>query len=164
MTDVDRETIDALILALPESTGSAIYGLIDVFAPTGALWLALVGDEPSGHPIRPKILSLSRDPFRCGNAIPVASNSTIAEAFDAEIIVILELWLAPDEDLKDRYPEVKERLRKRHRGGSNIYSACSTVRRRHRTGAIRISSAASFRTAVLFPNPTSYLLMRADAS
>ena len=125
MTDTDREPIDALILALPESAGSAIYGLIDVFASTGTLWLALVGDEPSGRPIRPKIVSLSRDPFRCGNAIPVTPDFTIAEASNAEIIVIPELWLAPDDDLKDRYPEVKEWLRKRHRAGSNIYSACS---------------------------------------
>lgn len=125
MTNSDAEPIEALILALPESAGSAIYGLIDVFASTGTLWLALVGDEPTGRQIRPKVVSLSRDPFRCGNAIPVTPDLTIADRSDAEIIVIPELWLAPDDDLKDRYPEVKEWLRKRHNAGSNIYSACS---------------------------------------
>jgi len=125
MADSNAKPIEALILALPESAGSAIYGLIDVFASTGTLWLALVGDEPNGRPIRPKIVSPSREPFRCGNAIPVTPDQTIAEASGADIIVIPELWLAPDDDLKDRYPEVKEWLRNRHQAGGAIYSACS---------------------------------------
>jgi transcriptional regulator GlxA family with amidase domain len=125
MADTHTDTIEALILALPESAGSAIYGLVDVFASTGTLWLELVGDEPSGRLIRPRIISLSRDPFRCGNAIPVTPDLAIAEASRADIIVIPELWLAPDDHLKDRYPEVKEWLRRCHRGGSTIYSACS---------------------------------------
>jgi transcriptional regulator GlxA family with amidase domain len=125
MATTDAKAVEALILALPESAGSAIYGLIDVFASTGTLWLDLVGDEPGGRLIRPKVVSLSRDPFRCGNAIPVAPDVTIDEALNADIIVIPELWLAPDDDLNDRYSELKEWLRDRHRTGSNIYSACS---------------------------------------
>lgn len=125
MANTDAKPVEALILALPESAGSAIYGLIDVFASTGTLWLTLVGDEPSGRPIRSKIVSLSHDPFRCGNAIPVTPDLTIAEASGADIIVIPELWLAPDDDLKDRYSELKAWLRDRHQAGSVIYSACS---------------------------------------
>ncbi|MCI4680039.1 helix-turn-helix domain-containing protein [Rhodoblastus acidophilus] len=125
MANTNAKAIEALILALPESAGSAIYGLIDVFASTGTLWLALVGDEPSGRQIQPKIVSLTHDPFRCGNAIPVTPDLTIGEASGADIIVIPELWLAPDDDLKDRYSELKEWLRSRHRAGSTIYSACS---------------------------------------
>ena len=77
------------------------------------------------NPARPKILSLSRDPFRCGNGIPVTPDLTIEEKSDAGVIVIGELWLAPDDDLKDRYSELKEWLRQRYRAGSVIYSACS---------------------------------------
>ena len=125
MADTDAKAIDALILALPESAGSAIYGLIDVFASTGTLWLNLVGDAPGQRLIRSKIVSLTREPFQCGNAIPVTPDLTIGETSDADIVVIPELWLAPDDDLKDRYAAVKEWLRQRHRAGSIIYSACS---------------------------------------
>jgi transcriptional regulator GlxA family with amidase domain len=125
MAETDAKPIDALILAVPESAGSAIYGLVDVFASTGTLWLDLVGDEPGQRLIRPKIVSLSRAPFQCGNGIPVTPDLTLAEATAADIIVIPELWLAPDDDLKDRYAELKEWLRKRHQAGSIIYSACS---------------------------------------
>jgi hypothetical protein len=47
MVDADADTIGALIVALPESAGSAIYGLVDVFASTGTLWREIVGDEPA---------------------------------------------------------------------------------------------------------------------
>ena len=80
---------------------------------------------PGGRLIRSRIVSLSRDPFHCGNAIPVTPDVTIEEASDADIIVIPELWLAPDDDLSDRYSELKEWLRRRHQAGSIIYSACS---------------------------------------
>jgi len=125
MADVDAKTIEALIVALPESAGSAIYGLVDVFASTGTLWRELVGDEPGRRLIRPKIVSTSRDSFRCGNEIPVSPELTINEKSNAEIIIVPELWLAPDDDLKHRYPELKEWLRQRYRAGNTIYSACS---------------------------------------
>jgi len=117
--------IEVLILALPETAGSAIYGLIDVFASTGTLWRELVGDEPGRRLIRPKIVSLSRDPFLCGNGVPVNPELTIGERSIADIIVVPALLLAPDDDLKDRYPELKEWLRQRYRAGNLIYTACS---------------------------------------
>ena len=43
--------------------------LTEVFASTGTLWRELVGDEPGQRLILPKIVSLSRDPFRCGNGM-----------------------------------------------------------------------------------------------
>ena len=127
MAGTDTKAVEALILALPESAGSAIYGLIDVFASTGTLWLALIGDEPGGRLIQSKIVSLSRDPFLCGNGIPVTPDASIAETSNAEIIVIPELWLAPDDDLRDRYAELKQWLRERYQAGATIYSACSAA-------------------------------------
>jgi hypothetical protein len=49
----------AHILALPETAGSALYGMVDVLAATGTLWRELVGEDP-GHPlIRPRPKSRS---------------------------------------------------------------------------------------------------------
>ena len=65
MAEAEAKTIEALIVALPESAGSAIYGLVDIFASTGTLWRKLVGDRPGRRLIEPKIVSLSRGSFRC---------------------------------------------------------------------------------------------------
>jgi transcriptional regulator GlxA family with amidase domain len=125
MDRADPPAIEALIAALPETAGSALYGMVDVLAATGTLWRQLVGENPGAGLIRPRILGISRDPFRCGNAIPVAPDVSIDEDPEADIVILPELWLAPDDDMKGRYPELREWIRRRHRAGSTIYSACS---------------------------------------
>jgi len=64
--------IDATILALPETAGSALYGMVDVLAATGTLWRELIGEEPGRALIKPRIVSPARRPFRCGTAFPLA--------------------------------------------------------------------------------------------
>jgi len=114
-----------MILALPETAGSALYGMVDVLAATGTLWRELIGEEP-GHPlIRPRIVSPARRPFRCGNGIPVRPEVTIDEAGRPAIVIVPELWLAPTDDMRDRYEPVKDWLRRCHKSGSVVYSACS---------------------------------------
>jgi transcriptional regulator GlxA family with amidase domain len=139
----DPRALEALILALPESAGSAIYGLVDVFGSTGTLWRAVVGDEPGRNLIRPRIASLSRDAFRCGNGIPVTPDVAISENPDADIIVVPELWISPQDDLSDRYAEVKEWLRERHRAGNAIYSVCTGAVLLAASGLLKGKSATS---------------------
>lgn len=119
------EPLDALVVALPETAGSALYGMVDVLAATGTLWRELVGEEPEHSPIRPRIVSLSREPFRCGNGIPVAPDLAIDEAAGPGIVIVLELWLAPTDDMAGRYDGLKNWIRERYMAGSAIYSACS---------------------------------------
>jgi transcriptional regulator GlxA family with amidase domain len=117
--------LTALILALPETAGSALYGMIDVLAATGTLWRELVGEEP-GHPlIRPRIVSPARRPFRCGNGIPVTPEVAFERAGKPDMVIVPELWLAPADDIRDRYQGTKDWLRRCHKSGSIIYSACS---------------------------------------
>ncbi len=62
----------------------------------------------AGGLFRPKIVSLSRSSFRCGNGIPVSPELTVDDKSNAEIVVIPELWLAPDDDLKGPLPGAEE--------------------------------------------------------
>jgi transcriptional regulator GlxA family with amidase domain len=117
--------VEALILALPETAGSALYGMVDVLAATGTLWREFVGEEPGRPLIRPRIVSPSLRPFRCGNGIPVRPEVTIGRNARPDIVIVPELWLAPTDDIRDRYQRVKDWLRRCHKSGSTIYSACS---------------------------------------
>jgi transcriptional regulator GlxA family with amidase domain len=122
---VNAKAVDAVILALPETAGSALYGMVDVLAATGTLWRQLVGEEP-GHPlIRPRIVAPVRRPFRCGNGIPVSPEVTIDETGRPAVVIVPELWLAPTDDMRDRYENVKTWLNRCHNSGSTVYSACS---------------------------------------
>ena len=116
---------NALIVAVPETAGSALYGMIDVLASAGNLWQQLVGVEAGAKLIAPKIVSPLSHEFECGNGIPVKPELEISDQLAAEIVILPELWLAPDEDLKGRYPELMEWIRQCYRDGASIYSACS---------------------------------------
>lgn len=120
-----RQAIEALIVALPETAGSALYGMVDVLAATGTLWRELVGKEPGSTLIRPRIVSTTCAPFRCGNGIPVTPDLSVSDDPSARIVILPELWLAPDDDMRGRYPDLLDWIRRRYREGSAIYSACS---------------------------------------
>ncbi|WP_136658776.1 helix-turn-helix domain-containing protein [Nitratireductor sp. XY-223] len=117
--------IEAHILALPETAGSALYGMVDVLAATGKLWKELSGDAPGHRLIEPRIVSTSRKPFRCGNGIPVSPELSLSGDQAPEILILPELWLAPTDDLHDRYDALKLWIRDCYARGSFIYSACS---------------------------------------
>ena len=75
MDKPDIATVEALIVALPETAGSALYGMIDVLSATGTLWRELVGEEPGASLIHPCIVAHSGEPFLCGNNIPINNQS-----------------------------------------------------------------------------------------
>lgn len=125
MVTAQSPAVKALILALPETAGSALYGMVDVLAATGTLWRELVGEEPRLPLIRPCIVSLERRLFHCGNGIPISPDLGIEEAHAPDIVIVPELWLSPTDDIRDRHEGAKEWLRRCYNGGSTIYSACS---------------------------------------
>ncbi|MDI7861175.1 helix-turn-helix domain-containing protein [Rhizobiaceae bacterium n13] len=125
MTTTQPHTVTALILALPETAGSALYGMVDVLAATGTLWRELVGEEAGCPLIRPRIVSPEPKPFCCGNAVPVSPEATLERAGRPDIVIVPELWLAPTDDIRDRHEAVKDWLRNCYESGSTIYSACS---------------------------------------
>lgn len=125
MTGPKQQAVEALIVAIPETAGSALYGMFDVLAATGTLWNELTGAEAGRPLIRPRIVSLSKTPFRCGNGIPVNPDLSMEEMPTPDIVIVPELWLAPSDDMSGRYGELKDWLRQCHRSGSHIYSACS---------------------------------------
>jgi len=118
-------TLEVLVLALPETAGSVLYGLVDVLMSTGGLWQALVRGEPRPSPMRVKVVSTTRKPFRCGNGIPVSPDLAIRDKPSADIIIVPELWLGPDEHLAGRYTDVMAWIRERYRRGAYIYTVCS---------------------------------------
>ena len=161
----NSSAVDAMILALPETAGSALYGMVDVLAATGTIWRELVGEEPGLPLIRPRIVSPEKRLFRCGNGIPVSPDVTIEQARAPDVVIVPELWLAPTDDIRDRHSDVKEWLRRCYGSGSSIYSACSgsvllqpgcsMAARRPLTGAIRTCSERAFPRSVSIPHPIS---------
>lgn len=125
MSTSEATAITALIVAVPETAGSALYGMFDVLGAAGNLWQALVRTEPERKLIKPAVVSTTKRPFRCGNGIPISPDYGISDDPKADIVIVPEVWLGPDEEVRGRYPKLMRWLREKYRGGAYVYSACS---------------------------------------
>ncbi len=125
MSDLPENPVEVLIVAVPESAGSALYGMLDVLLAAGNLWQTLVGTEPVRTPFRVRIVAPGNRVFTCGNGIPVIPDCAVADDPRAPIVILPELWLGPDEDMRGRYPELMDWIRRCYRDGATLYSACS---------------------------------------
>jgi len=117
--------VETAIVAVPETAGSALYGMVDVLMATGNLWQTLVRSAHRESPFRVRIVSPSRRPFRCGNGVPVVPELSLPDDPAADIVILPELWLGPDEHLAGRHPMLTRWIRVRYDEGACIYSACS---------------------------------------
>ncbi|MBE0657844.1 MAG: helix-turn-helix domain-containing protein [Bryobacteraceae bacterium] len=121
----DTHPVDVVILAVPETAGSALYGMLDVLLSTGSIWQTLMRKGEEHSIFRVRIVSPDGTLFSCGNRIPVNPDCAITSNPSAPIVILPELWLGPDETLTGRYPGVVEWIRRKYSEGSAIYSACS---------------------------------------
>lgn len=143
MQEESERALDALIVAVPETAGSALYGMVDVLAAAGNLWEELVGTSVPRSLIRPRIVSDRLDAFACGNRIPVQPDCSVDDDPAADIVVLPELWLGPDEDIGGRYEPILEWVRRSYGRGSSVYSACSGAIMLAETGLLNGRPATS---------------------
>lgn len=120
-----KTTVETLLVAVRETAGSALYGMLDVLMAAGNLWQTLARRETPAERFRVRIVSAQARAFRCGNGVPVQPHCTVRDDPQARVVVLPELWLGPDQDLAGRYPALVAWIRRRYEGGSYIYSACS---------------------------------------
>jgi transcriptional regulator GlxA family with amidase domain len=117
--------VEVLIVAVSETAGSALYGMLDVLMAAGNVWQVLSRAGVGQQLFNVRIIAPTADNFTCGNAIPVSPDCSVDEDPDAEVVILPELWLSPDDDLSGRYPELLAWIRHKHNTGATLYSACS---------------------------------------
>jgi transcriptional regulator GlxA family with amidase domain len=125
MTREYRGAVETAIVAVPETAGSALYGMIDVLSAAGNVWQSLVGTEAERKLFEVRIVAPSRDPFRCGHSIPVMPDASPDDDPQANIVILPEIWLGPHESVSGRHLTLIEWIRRRYRSGAVIYAACS---------------------------------------
>jgi len=139
----DVTPLETAIVSVPESAGSALYGMVDVLSATGSVWQTLTRTTPATAPFRVRIVSTGRERFRCGYGIPVEPDAAIHEIEHTDIVILPELWLGPDEHMRGRYPALIEWIRARYDAGAHVYSACSGAVMLAETGLLNGRDATS---------------------
>ncbi len=119
------QPVQVLIVAVPETAGSALYGMVDVLSAVGTLWQTLVDGSPPVPRFAVRVIAPSRQPFVCGNQIPVTPALAVTEAPAADVVIVPEIWLDPDSSLFGRHQAVTSWLQQVHKDGAFVYSACS---------------------------------------
>lgn len=125
MSSTTKAAIKTLLVAIPETAGSALYGMVDVLSAAGNIWPTLVSREPTYRLFDVKIVSADGKAFSCGNGIPVTPDMSVSSDPGADIIIVPEIWLGPEESLAGRHDKLIDWLRRQYRSGTKIYSACS---------------------------------------
>ena len=138
-----KSPIEVLIVAVPETAGSALYGMLDVLLAAGNIWETLVRSESAQTFFDVRIVSTDGEPFQCGNGIPVKPDCSVAEDPTASIVILPELWLGPDEHLEGRYPELMDWICRKYKEGTTLYSACSGALMLAATGLLNGCEATS---------------------
>lgn len=121
------------LLALPDSTPAALYGLYELLTSVGVAWPALTGEPADCEPLSVRILSEGAEAFRCAGGVPIAPDGSIADAGRLDLVIVADLAVAPDADPRGRWPEVVRWLREQHQAGAVLCSVC--------TGAILLAEA-----------------------
>ena len=72
-----KSPVEVLIVAVTETAGSALYGMLDVLMAAGNIWQTLVHSDTKQQLFNVRIVSTQKRAFTCGNNIPVNPDCSI---------------------------------------------------------------------------------------
>lgn len=121
------------LLALPDSTPAALYGLYEVLSSAGVVWSELTGESPAGPRLDVRLVSPSAEPFTCAAGVPIAPHAAFDGISRTDIIVMADLALPAGADPRGRWPEAARWVREQYEAGAVVCSAC--------TGALLLAEA-----------------------
>ena len=124
MTD-SLPPLSVSLLALPETTPTALYGLYEVFGAVGRVWEDFTGEAASARRIQATIVSPDGAPFECAMAVPITPGASLDGAVAPDVVVVTDLQLAVNEDPRGRWPTVTPWIRRQFERGATVCSVCT---------------------------------------
>lgn len=120
-----RSTTTVALLAMPEATGSTLFGMLDLLSSAGRDWSLITTGKPGISRFQPHIVAASAAGFRAANGVFIQPDRAIADTGIPDIVCIPELFVAPDAKISGRFPQEIRWLRECHQSGAMIAAACS---------------------------------------
>lgn len=122
----DTAPLNIVLLALPETTPGALYGLHEIFHSVGKLWQEITGEEVRVRPLSVRILSSDGKPSTAplGGA-PVVPEGKLEDAGRVDIVIATDLALASGQSLQGRWPIETAWLRDQFNQGATLCSVCT---------------------------------------
>ena len=110
------------LIALPDAVISTISGIYDVMNA-----FALLPAAGGPVPFRVEIVGETAGPLLLASGVPVTVQRSIDEIATTDILIVPSVLLPAGGWTIGRFPKLKDRVLKMHRGGALVCSACSGV-------------------------------------
>ncbi|MEK1891804.1 MAG: helix-turn-helix domain-containing protein [Rhizobium sp.] len=124
MFDQDNR-INVAILAVPEVTASALFGMFDLFSSPGRDWSFIVTGEAGEQRMHPYVVARSTDGFLAANGIWVNPDYGFSDCPSPHIVCIPDFFVNPGESVAGMYEPEARWLKRSHEDGAMLASACS---------------------------------------
>jgi transcriptional regulator GlxA family with amidase domain len=117
--------LNVAILAVPEVTASALFGMLDLFASAGRDWSFLLSGVAGEQRMRPYVVAAEPAGFTAANGVWIRPDCGLDDARAPDIVCVPDFFVVPGEPLGDRFDVEVAWLRACHAGGATMASACS---------------------------------------
>jgi transcriptional regulator GlxA family with amidase domain len=113
------------VLVLPETTGSVLYGMYDLFRGAGRDWGMVTTGEPGPALIHPLLVGREVRPTLIYSGVAVTPHASLDDCPPDAVICVPDVNLEPGTSLLEHYPQEIAWLRERYRQGATLAAACS---------------------------------------
>ena len=120
----DRQ-VSVSLLALPETTPMAIFGLFEVFSSVGVAWAQLTGETAEARRMEVRIVARGGEPFASAIGPPIAPHAALADTGASDIVVVTDLILPMGADPRGRWPRETAWVRGQLAQGAAVCSVCT---------------------------------------
>jgi transcriptional regulator GlxA family with amidase domain len=117
--------INVAILAVPEVTASALYGMFDLFSSPGRDYPFIVAGVAGEQLMRPYVVARGHDGFHAANGIWVKPDHDFSDCPQPDIVCIPDFFVNPGESVAGKYDAEAQWLKRSHADGAMLASACS---------------------------------------
>jgi transcriptional regulator GlxA family with amidase domain len=120
-----RGKVNVAILAVPEVTASALYGMYDLFASAGRDWPFLTKGVAGEARMHPYVVAARQPAFRASNDIWIRPDHSLEDCPAPAIVCIPDFFIMPGASCAGRFYAEVAWLRQCHGAGATMASACS---------------------------------------
>lgn len=117
--------IPVALLAVPETTASTLYGMLDVFHSAGRDWQMLETGRPGPGLFEVQVASRDGAPFAAANGVTIRPDAALDEIRRPAIICIPEVLIDPGDDIIEHYQPECRWLVANYTAGTTLASVCS---------------------------------------
>lgn len=121
----DNRPVSVSLLALPETTPAALYGLFEVFCCVGTIWDALTGEETRARQMPVRIVARDKTPFTAAMGTPIAPQASLDEVDASDVVIVTDLEVGFGTDPRGRWPSETAWVREQYAAGATVCSVCT---------------------------------------